>query len=132
MQNFISALGGEGGNQIWMLVILGVFLVLMIVMSIVPQRKQKKKQEEMMNSIQVGSKIMTIGGIIGVIVEYDPATDYYTLNVGTKTNPSYIVIVKNAIRSKLDDAAVISYEPPKAEEKKNEAEAVQEEKKDEI
>lgn len=109
-------------------IILGVFLVLMIVMSIVPQRKQRKKQEEMMNSIQVGSKIMTIGGIIGVITEYDPATDYYTLNVGTKDNPSYMVIVKNAIRSKLDDNAVTSYEPPKAEEKKEE----KTEKKDEF
>ncbi len=128
--SMISALfGGEGGGNIWMFVILGVFLVLMIVMSIVPQRKQKKKQEEMMNSIQVGSKIMTIGGIIGVITEYDPATDYYTLNVGTKNNPSYMVIVKNAIRSKLDDSAVISYEPPKAEEKKDNA---KEEKKDEF
>ncbi len=128
--SMISALfGGEGGGNIWMFVILGVFLVLMIVMSIVPQRKQKKKQEEMMNSIQVGSKIMTIGGIIGVITEYDPATDYYTLNVGTKNNPSYMVIVKNAIRSKLDDSAVISYEPPKTEEKKDDA---KEEKKDEF
>lgn len=109
-------------------IILGVFLVLMIVMSIIPQRKQRKKQEEMMNSIQVGSKIMTIGGIIGVITEYDPATDYYTINVGTKDNPSYMVIVKNAIRSKLDDNAVTSYEPPKAEEKKEE----KAEKKDEF
>ena len=130
MQNVISALfGGEGSNSnIWMFVILGVFLVLMIVMSIVPQRKQKKKQEEMMNSIQVGSKIMTIGGIIGVITEYDPATDYYTLNVGTKDKPSYMVIVKNAIRSKLDDSAVISYEAPKAEKK----EEKEPEKKDEF
>ena len=90
---------------------------------------RKAAIEEMMNSIQVGSKIMTIGGIIGVITEYDPATDYYTLNVGTKNNPSYMVIVKNAIRSKLDDSAVISYEPPKAEEKKDNA---KEEKKDEF
>ena len=121
MENFVSALfGGEGGNNIWMFVILGVFLVLMIVMSIVPQRKQKKKQEEMMNSIQVGSKIMTIGGIIGVITDYDPATDYYTLNVGTKSNPSYMVIVKNAIRSKLDDSQVISYEPANEEKQEEE------------
>ncbi len=130
MNNFVSAslFGGEGGSNIWMFVILGVFLVLMIVMSIIPQRKQKKKQEEMMNSIQVGSKIMTIGGIIGVITDYDPATDYYTLNVGTKENPSYMVIVKNAIRSKLDDSAVISYEAPKAEKK----EEKEPEKKDEF
>ena len=117
-QNLIAA----DIQNYYIYIILGVFLVLMIVMSIVPQRKQKKKQEEMMNSIQVGSTIMTIGGIIGVITEYDPSNDYYTINVGTKQNPTYMVIVKNAIRSKLDDKGVVSYEPPKAAEKESKEE----------
>lgn len=89
-------------NRYTMYIILGVFLVLMIVMTIVPQRKQKKKQEEMMNSIQVGDKIMTIGGFVGKIVEYDPGTDQYVINVGTEENPTNVTIVKNAIRSKMD------------------------------
>ena len=62
MSNLLLAMPG------WvMYVILGVFLVLMIVMTIIPQKKQKKKQEEMMNSIQIGDKIMTIGGFVGKI-----------------------------------------------------------------
>ena len=84
-----------------MWVILGVFFVAMIVMTIVPQRKQKKKMQDMMNSIQVGDKIMTIGGFIGTIVEYDAATENYTVNVGTEETPTLVVIVKNAIRSKM-------------------------------
>ena len=86
----------------WLMpVILGVFFVLMIVMTIVPQRKQKKKMQDMMNSIQIGDKIMTIGGFIGTIVEYDAASENYTVNVGTEENPTLVVIVKNAIRSKM-------------------------------
>ena len=81
--------------------ILGVFFVLMIVMTIVPQRKQKKKMQEMMNSIQIGDKIMTIGGFVGTIVEYDAATENYVINVGTPDNPTNVTIVKNAIRSKM-------------------------------
>ena len=77
-----------------------------------------------MNSIQVGSKIMTIGGLIGVITEYDPSTDYYTINVGTPSAPNYIIIVKNAIRTKLDDSTVVYYEPPKAEKKDEKDEIV--------
>ncbi len=92
-------------SDYYIYIILGVFLVLMIVMTIVPQRKQKKKQEEMMNSIQIGSRIMTIGGIVGKILEYDPATDYYVINVGTDEEPTKMTIVKNAIRSKVDDGA---------------------------
>lgn len=98
MSNILAA----WNNAYTMYIILGVFLVLMIVMTIVPQRKQKKKQEEMMNSIQVGDKIMTIGGFVGKIVEYDPSTDQYTINVGTDENPTNVTIVKNAIRSKMD------------------------------
>ncbi|MGN1042186.1 MAG: preprotein translocase subunit YajC [Christensenellales bacterium] len=82
-------------------VILAVFFVLMIVMTIVPQRKQKKKQAEMFNSIQVGDKIMTIGGFVGTILEYDATNDRYVVNVGTEQEPTNVVIVKNAIRSKL-------------------------------
>ena len=86
----------------WLMpVILGVFFVLMIVMTIVPQRKQKKKMQEMINSIQIGDKIMTIGGFVGTIVEYDAATDHYVINVGTPENPSNGTIIKNTIRSKM-------------------------------
>ncbi len=96
MSNLLSAIPG------WvMYVVLGVFLVLMIVMTIIPQKKQKKKQEEMMNSIQIGDKIMTIGGFVGKIVEYDPGTDQYVINVGTDEAPTNVTIVKNAIRSKM-------------------------------
>ncbi len=96
MLNILSAM-----QQYWLYIILGVFLVLMIVMTIIPQRKQKKKQQEMMNSIQIGDKIMTIGGFVGTIVEYDPGTDQYVINVGTEDSPSLVTIVKNAIRQKM-------------------------------
>ena len=82
-----------------MFIVLGVFFVLMLVMTIIPQRKQKKKQAEMMSSLGVGDKIMTIGGMIGTIEEVDG--DNYVVNVGTIDNPSKIVFIKNAIRSKL-------------------------------
>lgn len=90
-----------GGNNWVMLVILGVFFVVMIVMTVIPQRKQKKKMAEMMNSIAVGDKIMTIGGIVGVITSIDAETDRYIINTGSEETPSYITIIKNAIRSKL-------------------------------
>ncbi len=100
-------------TQSWVMpVILGVFFVLMIVMTIIPQRKQKKKQAEMFNSIQVGDKIMTIGGFVGTIVEYDAANDQYVVNVGTVENPTHVVIIKNAIRTKMsgDTAAAATNE----------------------
>lgn len=84
-----------------MFIVLGAFFVLMIVMTIIPQRKQKKKMQEMMNSIQVGDKIMTIGGFIGIITEYDAASDGYVINIGTEEAPVNVSIIKNAIRTKM-------------------------------
>ena len=88
-------------NNWVMIAILGVFFVIMIVMTVIPQRKQKKKMQDMMNSIAVGDKIMTIGGFIGTITEINTDTDRYTINVGTEENPVNVVIVKNAVRTKL-------------------------------
>ncbi|MFW5780572.1 MAG: preprotein translocase subunit YajC [Bacillota bacterium] len=92
----------EGGS--WpILVIMGVFFVLMIVMTIVPQRKQKKKMAEMLSSLTVGDKVMTIGGFVGVIVSVEADNDRYVLNLGTEESPVNVTVIKNAIRSKLDN-----------------------------
>lgn len=97
MNTFLAA----AQQEIIMWVILGAFFVLMIVMTIIPQRKQKKKMQEMMSSLAVGDKIMTIGGFIGTIVEINSENDRFTINVGTEEAPVMVVVIKNAIRSKL-------------------------------
>ncbi len=97
-----NLLADSNGGQSWvMIAILGVFFVIMIVMTVIPQRKQKKKMQDMMNSITIGDKIMTIGGFVGTVTEINTDNDRYTINVGTEENPVNVVIVKNAIRSKL-------------------------------
>ncbi|HKL74281.1 MAG TPA: preprotein translocase subunit YajC [Clostridia bacterium] len=101
MINLLLQATTGGGSTWWMIGILGVFFVLMIVMTIIPQKKQKKKMAEMFNSLSVDDKIMTIGGFIGTIVEIDAPNDRYIVNVGTETEPVKIVIIKNAIRTKM-------------------------------
>ena len=60
-----EAPGGMGFTTIIMLVaMLGVFYFMMIR----PENKRKKEAEEMRNSLSVGDRITTIGGIVGVIV----------------------------------------------------------------
>lgn len=88
-------------SQIIMFCVLGAFFVLMIVMTIVPQRKQKKKMDAMMSSLAVGDKIMTIGGFVGTITDINVETDRYSINVGTEEAPVIVTIIKNAIRTKM-------------------------------
>lgn len=90
----------EGNNWVF-LVILGAFFVVMIVMTIVPQRKQKKKYNEMMSGLKVGDKIMTTAGIIGTITEINADADRITLDIGTEEQPVKIIVVKGAVRNKL-------------------------------
>ena len=60
-----TATGASGITSIvMMVVIIAVFYFLMIV----PEKKRKKKAQEMRDSIEVGDKIVTIGGMVGKVV----------------------------------------------------------------
>ncbi|MGI6593952.1 MAG: preprotein translocase subunit YajC [Christensenellales bacterium] len=90
-----------GDNNWIMFAVLGGFFVIMILMTVIPNRKRKKQTNEMFASLTVGDKIMTVGGIIGTIVAIDSDTERYTINVGTAESESLMVIVKGAIRQRI-------------------------------
>lgn len=56
--------GGAASSIIMIVVLIAVFYFFMIR----PENKKKKKLEEMRNSIEVGDKITTIGGLVGKVV----------------------------------------------------------------
>ena len=85
----------SGGWGIY--IIFGVMIVLMIVMMIVPQRKAKKQQEEMNKKLGVGVTIMTIGGIIGEIVQMD--NEHIWLATGLGEDKIVMQFTQKAIHS---------------------------------
>ncbi len=92
-------------NNGWIMwVIIGVVLVLMIVLTIVPQKKRQKEQQKMMNSLNVGTKLMTVGGIVGKITQVN-ADNTLIINVGTENNPTLIVIDRKAVGYVLEGVA---------------------------
>lgn len=116
-------------EQYGMLIILGVFFVVMILMTIIPNRKAKKQQDAMMNSLGPGAKIMTVGGFVGTIVSLDQ--QYIYLNVGTEDTPQVVCIVRSAVRQRLDAVAPVTApvapaQPAATETPKQEPEAVAE------
>lgn len=114
MTNFL----GLATSYIYIIVMVAVF-GLMIAMTIIPQRKQKKQQAEMMSSLSAGDKIMTIGGMVGTVIAVDTVNNQITVNVGSEAAPVNIVIIKNAIRTKLGGTSTA----PVAEQKVSETEA---------
>lgn len=102
-------------NQWIMYVVIGVVLVLMIVLTIVPQKKRQKEQQEMMNSLCVGTKLMTVGGIVGKITQVN-SDNTLIVNVGTENNPTLIVIDKKAVGYVLEKVNAPVVEDTPAEE----------------
>lgn len=61
---------GAPGNSSWsMWVMLILIFVVMWFFMIRPQRKQQKELEKFRNSLKRGDKVVTIGGIYGVVDE---------------------------------------------------------------
>ncbi|MBQ9145735.1 MAG: preprotein translocase subunit YajC [Clostridia bacterium] len=94
--------GGLGGWPIYL--IFGVVIVLMIVMTVIPNRKKRKEYEKMQSEIRPGTKVMTIGRMIGTVVRvYDNGT--LEVDVGTPGAPVVITINREAIGLNLDAQA---------------------------
>lgn len=71
--------GAAGGGLSGILMIVIIFAVFYFLM-IRPENKRKKKAQEMRDSVEVGDKIITIGGMIGKIVHV--AGDRITFETG--------------------------------------------------
>ena len=66
MANILTAApaGGMGSSVIMLVVMLAVFYFMLIR----PENKRKKEAEQMRSAVKTGDKIVTIGGIVGTVV----------------------------------------------------------------
>ncbi|MCG8471760.1 MAG: preprotein translocase subunit YajC [Desulfobacterales bacterium] len=94
----MGAQGGAGGPQS----ALGGFvpLILMFVifyfLLIRPQQKKAKAHQEMINAIKKGDKVITSGGIHGIVVKVDETTA--TIEIAEKVN---IKVIRANIAAKI-------------------------------
>lgn len=104
------------GENSWIfLVVIVVMFGGMMALSIIPQKKRQKQYNEMQSQIRVGTKIMTIGRLIGKVVKvYTDNT--LEVDIGTEGKPVIIVINREAIGINLDaQAAGAAATAPKQE-----------------
>jgi|GEM_PF-1244707 len=103
--NNSGATSGGNNNMQWIMIgIVGALFVAMIIYTIFSSRKRKKQQDTMMNSIVVGTKIMTIGRMVGKITQVN-SDNTLIVNVGTESSPTLIVIDRQAVGLVLENAA---------------------------
>ena len=65
---------GAGGGSLSLLLMLALMFLVMWLFMIRPQRQQQKKLEEMRNALKKGDKVVTAGGIYGVVADVDERT----------------------------------------------------------
>ncbi len=121
-------------------IILGVLLVLLVVYFVWSSKSMKKREESrqkaLNESMKVGSEIMTIGGLIGTIVEIAEDGESFVIETGTDDKKSYVKLAKVAFHSlvvteTVEDEAQENTEAPAEESTEESAEApAAEEKKD--
>lgn len=81
---------------IWLVVMLGAFYFMLIR----PQKKQEKKQKAMLAALQVGDKVVTIGGICGKITKLKDDYVYIETGlVGTPNEKATIKFERSAIKT---------------------------------
>ena len=104
------------GSSIFMLIaMLGVFYFMLIR----PENKRKKEAEQMRSSVKTGDKIVTIGGIMGVVVNVKD--DKIVMETGA--DQVRIELAKWAISSNETAEEAAKAEAKKAQEAKAKAAA---------
>lgn len=113
---------GSGGNPWSTWIMIGFLVIILVVFMVYNRRSQKKRQEEtinILNAIKPGNKVKTIGYICGVVVEVcDDNT--FVLETGTeKSGKSYMKFDKQAVYQ--TDAVAPTATPAKPVEEAKEA-----------
>ena len=93
----MSSGGGQtgqqsGGGMLGGLITLGLIFLVFYFLLIRPQQKQQRQLQEMRNSLRVGEKVITTGGIFGTIESI--SHDTIMIKVADKVK---IEVAKNAV-----------------------------------
>ncbi|HDM70131.1 MAG TPA: preprotein translocase subunit YajC [Thermotogales bacterium] len=101
--------GGAMGLIIWLLVLFLMFYFLLIL----PQRKKERDFRRMISSLKRGDKIVTVGGIVGKVI--DIRKDTVKIKVANTTE---LEVTKRSIASVLAPRSVEKEKEKEKEENK--------------
>lgn len=103
MIQFLSATGSASMTEtLFTLLPMILIIVFMFILIYLPQKRQDKKDAAMRSSIEIGDKVSTIGGIVGIVCAIADKDD--TIVIETGSDRTKIRFRRSAISSveKLD------------------------------
>ena len=85
MIQFLNAATGTATTAEMLMSFLPMILIIvfMIVLIYLPQKRQDKKDAAMRNSIEIGDKVTTIGGIVGIVCAIADKDDTLVIETGS-------------------------------------------------
>lgn len=95
-----SGTGGPEKGDYGSIIIMAVLVVAIIglfIWSSISNKKKRKQAQEQLNSIRIGDRVKTIGGICGFIVELNDAENTFVLETGSEGNKCHMKFDKGAI-----------------------------------
>lgn len=95
---FVAATSSSGGSSTALLVSLGLMVVIFYFLLIRPQQRRARAQRDLVQSIDVGDEIVTVGGMFGTVRAVDD--DAVTVEVAPNTE---IRMLKSAVLRKRVD-----------------------------
>ncbi len=91
--------GAAGGSSLSFILMLALMFLVMWLFMIRPQRKQQKELEAMRSALKKGDKVITAGGIYGVIADVDERTVLIKVDGETKLR-----VDKSSIQKDMSEA----------------------------
>lgn len=91
-------MGANAQSWMSMLVWLGVFILIFYVFLIMPRKKEEKRHKTLLEELKKGDKVVSIGGINGVVARIKDDTVVLKLNENTE-----VEFLKKAIAYKVED-----------------------------
>ena len=73
--------GAGGGGMIQLLVMLALMFVIMYFFMIKPQRKKQKEIQEFRNKLEIGTRVVTNGGLYGTVKNLNEGETYITIEI---------------------------------------------------
>lgn len=93
--------GAAQGNGFGMQTILTMWLPILAIfyfLLIMPQRREQKKRRDMLGQLKKNDRVVTAGGIYGVVTNVHIEADEVTLKVDESTNTKIRVTVSSIVR----------------------------------
>lgn len=105
-----------------MIVVLLVAIVGLYIWSSISNKKKQKEAQNMVNSLKIGDRVKTIGGVCGFVAEINDSENTFVLRTGMDGKESYVKFDKGAIYQTAPAEGTANAQPKKEEVKEEKKE----------